>query len=87
MPRTPEGNFAVLIDLWSLWSADDRSMCHEEKHTVICCVVMPSHGHALFVQNADWPLEKLMRSWKGFTSRKINSLLDCDGSLLAARLL
>ncbi len=44
-------------------------------------VVMPNHVHALFVQNANWPLENLLRSWKSFTSRKINSLLGRDGSL------
>jgi hypothetical protein len=37
--------------------------------------------HALFVQNAEWPLEKLLRSWKSFTSRRINSLLGREGSL------
>jgi len=42
---------------------------------------MPNHVHAVVVQNADWALEKLLRSWKSFTSRKINSLLDRDGSL------
>ena len=44
-------------------------------------VVMPNHVHALFVQNANWPLEKLLRSWKSFSSRKINSLLGRDASL------
>ena len=44
-------------------------------------VVMPNHVHALFVQNANWPLENLLRSSKSFTSRKINSLLGRDGSL------
>ena len=44
-------------------------------------VVMPNHVHTLFVQNANWLLEDLLRSWKGFTSRKINSLLGRDGSL------
>ena len=48
---------------------------------LISCVVMPNHVHALFVQNADWPLEKLLRSWKSFSSRKINSLVDRDGSV------
>jgi REP element-mobilizing transposase RayT len=42
---------------------------------------MPNHVHALFVQNADWPLEKVLRSWKSFSSRKINSLLSRDGTL------
>jgi len=48
---------------------------------IISSIVMPNHVHAVVVQNADWALEKLLRSWKSFTSRKINSLLDRDGSL------
>jgi putative transposase len=48
---------------------------------IISAVVMPNHVHALFVQKADWPLEELLRSWKSFSSRKINSLLGRDGSL------
>ncbi len=42
---------------------------------------MPNHVHAVFVQNTGWPLEKLLRSWKSFTSRKINSLLGRNGSV------
>jgi putative transposase len=52
-----------------------------ERVAIISAVVMPNHLHALFVQNANWPLEKLLRSWKSFSSRKINSLLGRDGSL------
>ncbi len=52
-----------------------------ERLAMISAVVMPNHVHALFVQNADWPLEKLLRGWKSFSSRKINSLLGRDGSL------
>jgi putative transposase len=52
-----------------------------ERLALISSVVMPNHVHALFVQNANWPLEKLLRSWKSFSSRKINSLLGRDGSL------
>jgi len=48
---------------------------------IISFVVMPNHVHAVFVQNDDWPLEKLLRSWKSFTSRKINSLVEREGSL------
>jgi len=42
-------------------------------------VVMPNHVHALFVQNPAWPLEKLIRSWKGFTARRINALVGRSG--------
>ena len=52
-----------------------------ERLVIISSVVMPNHVHALFVQNANWPLEKLLRSWKSFTSRKINSLLGREQSL------
>jgi REP-associated tyrosine transposase len=52
-----------------------------QRLVMISFVVMPNHAHALFVQNAEWPLEKLLRSWKSFTARKINSLLRREGSL------
>jgi putative transposase len=52
-----------------------------ERLALISAVAMPNHVHALFVQNADRPLEKLLRSWKSFSSRKINSLLSRDGTL------
>ncbi|MFN2507519.1 MAG: transposase [Chthoniobacterales bacterium] len=44
-------------------------------------VVMPNHVHVLFVQHSEWPLEKLLRTWKSFTSRQINSLLGRSGGL------
>jgi REP-associated tyrosine transposase len=53
----------------------------DKRLALISSVVMPNHVHALFVQNVEWPLEKLLRSWKSFTSRKINLLLSRDGSL------
>jgi REP element-mobilizing transposase RayT len=47
---------------------------------MISFVVMPNHVHALFVQNPEWPLEKLIRSWKGFIARQTNKLLGRSGS-------
>jgi REP element-mobilizing transposase RayT len=52
-----------------------------DRLSVVSFVVMPNHVHALFVQNANWPLEELLRSWKSFSSRKINLLLGRDGGL------
>jgi REP element-mobilizing transposase RayT len=52
-----------------------------ERVVMISAVVMPNHVHALFVQNPEWPLEKLIRSWKGFTARNINAVLGCSGGL------
>jgi len=51
-----------------------------ERVVMISFVVMPNHVHALFVQNPVWPLEKLIRSWKGFTARQINKLLGRSGT-------
>jgi len=51
-----------------------------ERVVMISFAVMPNHVHALFVQNPDWPLEKLIRSWKGFTARQVNTLLGRSGS-------
>ena len=51
-----------------------------ERVAMISFVVMPNHVHVLFVQNPEWPLEKLIRSWKGFTARQINKLLGRSGN-------
>jgi REP element-mobilizing transposase RayT len=52
-----------------------------ERAVMLSFVVMPNHVHALLVQNPGWPLEKLLRSWKSFTSRKIGSLPGRERSL------
>jgi len=61
----------------------NQTLCYfdGQRLVMISFVVMPNHAHALFVQNAAWPLEKVLRSWKSFASRKINSLLHREGSL------
>jgi putative transposase len=48
---------------------------------MISFVVMPNHVHALFVQNPEWPLEKLTQSWKRFSASQINKILGRSGSL------
>lgn len=52
-----------------------------DRYSQITSVVMPNHVHMLFVQNPDWPLEKLLHTWKSFTARQINALLKRSGSL------
>ena len=52
-----------------------------QRVAIISSVVMPNHVHMVFVQNNESPLEKLVRSWKSFTSRRINSLMGREGSL------
>jgi REP element-mobilizing transposase RayT len=58
-----------------------KALCHFDGERVaqIAWVVMPNHVHAVFVQNAAWPLEKVILSWKGFTARRINALLGRTG--------
>jgi len=51
-----------------------------ERVAQLAWVVMPNHVHAVFVQNAAWPLERILLSWKGFTARKINVLLGSTGT-------
>jgi REP element-mobilizing transposase RayT len=50
-----------------------------ERVIMISFVVMPNHVHALFVQNPDWALEKVIQSWKGFSARQVNKLLTRSG--------
>jgi putative transposase len=61
----------------------DATLQHfdSQRLALIASVVMPNHVHVLFLQNAEWPLEKVLRSWKSFTSRRINALLGRDSSL------
>ena len=51
-----------------------------ERVVIVSYVVMPNHVHAVFVQNLEWPLEKLIQSWKRFATREINKLLNRSGS-------
>jgi putative transposase len=51
-----------------------------ERIALISFVVMPNHVHAILVQNPEWPLEKVLYSWKTFSARKINALLERRGS-------
>jgi len=46
-----------------------------ERLGLVSFIVMPNHAHALFVQRPEWPLEKMLRSWKSFSTREINALL------------
>jgi REP element-mobilizing transposase RayT len=47
---------------------------------MISFVIMPNHVHSLFVQNPEWPLEKLTQSWKRFAARQINKLTEREGN-------
>jgi REP-associated tyrosine transposase len=48
---------------------------------LISSVVMPNHVHALFILNPEYSLEKLLRSWKTFSARQINAILQRSGNV------
>lgn len=52
-----------------------------ERQTMHALVVMPNHVHVLVTPAPGWTLDKLTQSWKGFTSRQINSHLGREGPL------
>lgn len=54
---------------------------HSERYELESFVVMPNHVHTLVRLDSDERLEKTVQSWKGFTGRGINRLLERDGSL------
>jgi putative transposase len=55
--------------------ADALAKFDGERYSQIAWVVMPNHVHALLVQHPDWPMEKLLHSWKSFTSKQLNKHL------------
>ncbi|HEY4285416.1 MAG TPA: transposase [Chthoniobacterales bacterium] len=52
-----------------------------ERYVQLSWVIMPNHVHCVLIQNNDWPLEKVLHSWKRFTARSINQLIGRDGTL------
>lgn len=48
---------------------------------IISFVIMPNHVHALFALMHDWPLEKIVHSWKRQSAVRINRLVGDNGVL------
>jgi len=61
------------------------SMHHfdDKRYELDCHVVMPNHVHLILrpLIPAMYPLEKILQSWKTFTSRQINELFGLEGTL------
>jgi REP element-mobilizing transposase RayT len=64
-------------------SVVESALDHFEGHQVsrLASVIMPNHVHVVFVQNPDYPIEVLLRSWKSFSARQINLLIKGSSSL------
>jgi len=52
--------------------------------TLDCYVVMPNHIHTIFSVKAGHNLDKIMKSIKGVSARKINKLIGSSGNLWQA---
>jgi putative transposase len=48
---------------------------------IVSFVVMPNHVHALFAPMHEWPLEKIVHSWKRQSAVRINRLTNSTGAL------
>jgi len=59
------------------------SLLHAERYALKAWCVMPNHVHALIVTEAKTELGQIVRSWKTFTTRRINQRLARSGQLWA----
>jgi REP element-mobilizing transposase RayT len=50
-----------------------------ERYRLLAWCVMPNHVHALIETKAGWPLDRILHSWKSFTSSKANHRLQRRG--------
>jgi REP element-mobilizing transposase RayT len=50
-----------------------------ERHWLSAWVVMPNHLHLLLTPNLVWPLARIMKLFKSFTSHEANRILDRRG--------
>lgn len=51
------------------------------RYRLLAWVVMPNHVHVLIEQTVDWPLAKLVQSWKRHSAREINRLVNMGAPL------
>ncbi|MFT6241219.1 MAG: REP element-mobilizing transposase RayT [Akkermansiaceae bacterium] len=52
-----------------------------ERYELDSFVVMPNHVHVLFRISPDYPIEKVVQSWKRYSAREVNELLGKSGQL------
>lgn len=52
-----------------------------ERYELSAWCVMPNHVHAVVRPLGEWTLDKVLHSWKSFTSHQINKLLGRTGPL------
>lgn len=52
---------------------------NEERYHLGDFVIMPNHVHSLLVPRSEWPLSKILHSWKSFSAHEINKTLKREG--------
>ncbi len=55
-----------------------------QRYRLLAWVVMPNHVHGLLETWEGFPLHAIVRSWKGFTAREANTLLNRRGAFWQA---
>ncbi len=51
-----------------------------ERYELRAWVIMPNHAHVVVWPLPDWTLSQVTKSWKGFTARQANQILNRTGS-------
>ena len=59
--------------------ADALNYFDDERYRLAAYVVMPNHVHVLFHPLKEYSLAALIKTWKGYTARKINEVLGNSG--------
>jgi len=54
---------------------------HGSRYDVLAWVIMPNHIHCLIKIGTDFPMAKIVRTWKSVTAHRINRILDRKGAV------
>jgi hypothetical protein len=52
-----------------------------QRYRILAWCIMPNHVHVVLTLLAEWPLAKVLHSWKSFSAKRINTLLGKSGAL------
>ncbi|HTE90909.1 MAG TPA: transposase [Terriglobales bacterium] len=52
----------------------------QKRYSLFAWVIMPNHVHVVAGIFVDYSLASVVHSWKSFTAKKANDLLDCQGA-------
>ena len=52
----------------------------DERYRLLAWCIMPNHVHVLIETWEDWPLANILQSWKSFTAKEANNLLNRSGT-------